>query len=240
MTTVNAPTAFDIRLESVPSVSTRAQSVRTAYDVQAPTITEHISGAIDLPDQWSIGVITGHSGTGKSSLAKSLWPDSYVKSFDWTAQSVIDDFPQSIPDALLFQTLFRVGFGSIPSWLKPYHVLSQGEQMRVNLARALLSDKSLVVFDEFTSTVDRQVACFASVSVRKAIAESGKRFVAVSCHSDFIEWLQPDWVFNTDSMTTTVKKKAQPEASSICQSPCTNASVAYGPSLGDITISITT
>jgi hypothetical protein len=27
----------------------------------------------------------------------------------------------------------------------------------------------------------------------------GKQFVAVTCHSDVVDWLEPDWMFRTDT-----------------------------------------
>ena len=71
--------------------------------------------------------------------------------------------------------------------------------MRVDLARALL-EKDFVCFDEFTSVVDRQVAQTACIAINKAIKKTDKKFVAVSCHYDILDWLQPDWVFDTNEM----------------------------------------
>lgn len=53
----------------------------------------------------------------------------------------------------------------------------------------------LVVFDEFTSVVDRTVARIASAAVARAIRSGRicKRFVAVTCHYDVLEWLEADW-----------------------------------------------
>lgn len=95
-----------------------------------------------------------------------------------------------------------VGFSSPPSWLKPYQVLSNGEKMRCDLARAILSDDELFVFDEFTSVVDRNVAKIGSFAMQKAIRkQSNKKMIAVTCHFDVEDWLLPDWVFNTNDMT---------------------------------------
>jgi predicted acetyltransferase len=80
-------------------------------------------------------------------------------------------------------------------------VLSNGEKMRCDLARAILSDVELFVFDEFTSVVDRQVAQIGSFAMQKAIRKTNKKFIAVTCHFDVEDWLLPDWVFNTDTMT---------------------------------------
>ena len=79
--------------------------------------------------------------------------------------------------------------------------------MRVDLANAILQDKDLIVFDEFTSVVDREVAKVGSFATQKAIRKTNKKFVAVSCHYDVQDWLLPDWVFNTNSMEFTKLKK---------------------------------
>jgi len=52
----------------------------------------------------------------------------------------------------------------------------------------------IAVCDEFTSVVDRAVAQVGSAAVAKAVRARKLRFVAVSCHDDVEDWLQPDWV----------------------------------------------
>ena len=73
--------------------------------------------------------------------------------------------------------------------------------MRCDLARAILSDDDLFVFDEFTSVVDRNVARIGSFAIQKAIRKSKKRMIAVTCHFDVADWLMPDWIFDTNDMT---------------------------------------
>jgi GNAT superfamily N-acetyltransferase len=112
------------------------------------------------------------------------------------------------------QAFNSVGFSSPPSWLKPYSVLSNGQKMRVDLARAILENQDLFVVDEFTSVVDRQVAQIGSFAMQKAIRKTKKQFIAISCHFDIIDWLLPDWIFNTDTMTFQSlegQKKNRPE-----------------------------
>jgi ABC-type ATPase with predicted acetyltransferase domain len=107
---------------------------------------------------------------------------------------VVDSFGD-MPIREATGALSSVGFSSPPSWVKPYHVLSNGERFRADMARAIVDPSSLVVIDEFTSVVDRQVAKIASSSIAKAVrARAGKQLVAVSCHEDIVEWLQPDWL----------------------------------------------
>jgi GNAT superfamily N-acetyltransferase len=197
---------FDITKSSTPSNSFRAAQIKGMFDLQHNHIEEHFAGALDLPAQWNIGVIYGASGTGKSSIAGQLFAKELIQGFEYTGTSVIDDMPAG--DIKRVTGMFNsVGFSSPPSWLKPYSVLSNGEKMRVDLARALLTEDKLVVFDEFTSVVDRNVAQIGSFAVQKAIRKLDRQFIAVSCHDDILEWLQPDWTFCTDTMTFESKKK---------------------------------
>jgi len=56
----------------------------------------------------------------------------------------------------------------------------------------------VVAFDEFTSVVDRNVARIASAAIAKAVRRGiiKCRFVAITCHYDVTEWLQPDWIID--------------------------------------------
>lgn len=95
-----------------------------------------------------------------------------------------------------------VGFNTIPAWLRPYSVLSNGERFRAEIARRLLSPSDYIIIDEFTSVVDRQVAQITSDAVQRYIRSTNSkdvsprplRLVAASCHYDIIDWLQPDWI----------------------------------------------
>jgi len=141
----------------------------------------------------------------------------------------------------LLRVLTAVGLASPPSWLKPYRVLSTGERFRADLARAVLasgvrqhpgsiaaqatpchrvahasrSPTPLLVLDEFTSTLDRTIACTASFALAKFLRRNQEpetrdrgmlapdswslapvRFIALSCHTDFLPWLAPDWILD--------------------------------------------
>lgn len=192
--------SFDIVRRSPIKATYRTARVRADYDYEQTESVERFTGSFDLPDDWHVGLIVGASGTGKTTIARELFGDAVVSGFDYSAASVIDDMPSGASVDDITRMFYAVGFGSVPSWLKPYSVLSNGERMRVDLARALLSDFEIVVFDEFTSVVDRNVAKTVSQAVSRGVRRLGKQFVAVSCHRDVIEWLQPDWVFDTDAM----------------------------------------
>jgi len=93
--------------------------------------------------------------------------------------------------------LAAVGLGSVPAWLRPFHVLSNGEKFRAELARIICEQPSEVVIDEFTSVVDRQIARIGALAFGKAWRRTGGRAVLLSCHYDIIDWLDPDWIYDT-------------------------------------------
>ena len=191
--------SFDIVKQIDPEITYRVSSVMNAFDLPTFKIKESFSGNIDLENKdWNIGLIVGSSGTGKTTIAKEVFPDSYIFEQSYKARSVVDDMPENKGIKEITKAFTSVGFASPPSWLKPYSVLSNGEKMRCDLAKAILEENDLIVFDEFTSVVDREVAKTGSLAIQKAVRRSGKKFIAVSCHSDIIEWLMPDWIYNTD------------------------------------------
>jgi len=145
-----------------------------------------------IPKKFKIGVIVGSSGSGKSTLLKEFGVEE-VPVWDPT-KSIISHF--ETPEIGILN-LGSVGLNTIPSWYKPYHVLSNGEKFRADLARKL---KSGAVIDEFTSVVDRTVAKAASMSISRHIKKNNLENIVLStCHQDIVDWLEPDWVLNTDT-----------------------------------------
>jgi len=180
-------------------------------------------------EEWSIGLIVGPSGSGKTTVARRAFGDNLYQSKDWPAdRAIIDCFGERTVKEIT-HVLSSVGFSSPPAWLRPYAMLSNGEKFRCDLANALLGEgvggrelavgterpsaclpatpnllppaPNICVFDEFTSVVDRTVARIGSAAVSKAIRSNriNRRFVAVSCHYDIAEWLEPDWVLDMAS-----------------------------------------
>ena len=152
-----------------------------------------IKNNIKLPEKWNIGLIYGASGAGKSTLLKEF---GEIKSHKWdNKKSMISNFTNVTPEQAS-EVLCSVGFGTVPSWIRPYSALSNGEKFRADLARSLTSKDDLILIDEFTSVVDRNVAKSASNSVQKYIRKYNKKIVLASCHSDIVEWLNPCWTYN--------------------------------------------
>lgn len=151
---------------------------------------------LTLPQEWNVGLIVGPSGSGKTTIARELYGEHLAKNFKWSNdKSIVDDFPGDMSIKEIIELLSSVGFSSPPSWVRPFGVLSNGEQFRVNMARTLAEMKELAVVDEFTSVVDRTVAQIGSAAIQKTVRRRKQKFIAVSCHYDIVDWLEPDWVF---------------------------------------------
>jgi GNAT superfamily N-acetyltransferase len=202
--------------------SFRVQQVAGMFDVPlTEKCTERFS--VELPtldEDWQVGLIVGPSGSGKSTIAREVYGDVLYAEAQWpTDRAVIDCFGE-VPLRQVVELFTAVGFSSPPSWVKPYQVLSCGERFRCDLARALSiadcglriadlgktqsafqnpqSEIPLVVFDEYTSVVDRNVAKACSLAIAKGIRRGSIpcRFIAVTCHYDVAQWLEADWVLD--------------------------------------------
>ena len=191
---------IDIIVETPVSNSIRAEQVSCMFDVP-PRDKARLEWRGNLPIEerkWNVGLIVGPSGCGKSTILNKIFgPAPHLQ---WGAPSVIDDFAKSSSVKDIAGICQAVGFNTIPAWLRPFGVLSNGEQFRVELARRLLEGGDQIAVDEFTSVVDRQVAKTGSHAVQKWMRKHDRQFVAATCHFDLEDWLQPDWVLEPATM----------------------------------------
>jgi GNAT superfamily N-acetyltransferase len=252
---------IEIELTCPVHQSFRVAQVVGMFDVPlAERATERIT--IDLPSlenppidsDWQIGLIVGPTASGKTSLARHLFGAASLEQPPWPADRAVVDCFGDLSAREITGLLTAVGFSSPPSWVKPYHVLSNGERFRCDLARALASTCTsilhphpnplpegegvarctlqlgkgqshfcvaasakigtvpAVVFDEFTSLVDRNVARITSAAVARALrgGRIAGRFVAITCHYDVAEWLSPDWTIDMATRTFSTVRLRRP------------------------------
>ena len=205
--------SVDIVVECPVFDSFRVQQVAGMFDVPlGEKSTEQFS--VELPEEdepWQVGLIVGPSGSGKSTVAKEFFAGELYRQTEWPKDRAVIDCFAELPVRKVTELFTAVGFGSAPAWVKPYHVLSCGEQFRCDLAKSLAMGDStnapVVVFDEYTSVVDRQVAKACSMAIAKGIRRGNIpcRFIAVTCHYDVAEWLEADWVL--DMATGTLQRR---------------------------------
>ena len=164
--------------------------IKRKYD-----IADYKESPVNIPTLPRDGIvlIVGTSGSGKSTILRSL---GEVRSSIYSHDSeVINNFktPERGEELLL-----ACGLRSIPTWFRPPSTLSNGEYHRFEMALAL--DQGINVVDEFTSVVDRDTAKSLALSIRKYYDQRGttEPLYIASCHRDIIDWLDPEWVYDTD------------------------------------------
>ena len=226
--------------------SFRVEQVAGLFDLPLDQIESRLAHSltVELPgleEDWMIGAIVGPSGSGKTTLARAVYGEALYEPLPWPKDAAIIDCLGDVPVKQLAHVLTAVGLGSVPTWLKPYHVLSTGERFRADLARALLTARRdvtqrrgdaeeeiprglcapaplrekcpLLVIDEFTSTLDRTIAQTASAALSRLLhsdsvgglrnpqsAILNPKFIALTCHTDILAWLAPDWVLDLGGM----------------------------------------
>lgn len=166
-----------------------------------------VSASLPIDDDgWSIGVVVGPSGSGKTTIGRAVWGANTVweGSGRWPETApIVDAIAPGSPVDDVTAALAAVGLGSVPAWLRPYHVLSNGERFRADLARVIAEAPPRVVIDEFSSVVDRQIAKVGGLAFAKSWRRTKGQAVLLSCHYDILEWVEPDWVYDTASQTFT-------------------------------------
>ncbi len=172
--------------------------VYDAFDIQnreetEVTIPMNLDGLNSF--DWNIGVIYGGSGSGKSTILKEL---GTIKNIEFDVDKpLISNFDWLEPEEAS-RVLTSIGLSSVPTWLRPFRLLSNGEQYRAYLAYLVASakDSDTILIDEYTSVVDRDVAKAMSFALQKYIRRENKKIILASCHFDIMEWLMPDWTLS--------------------------------------------
>ena len=192
---------ISVNLSCETGRSYRADRVKSLFNVTAKA-GQQFSAQCHLPtdeEDWQIGLVVGPSGSGKSSIGRAVWDGrAYHSRFRWGNAPIIDEIGRDVKFDAVTGALSAVGLGAVPTWLRPFKVISTGEKFRAELARLLLCGRKRIVVDEFTSVVDRRVARIGAAAFAKAWRRRSGQVILLSCHRDIIPWVHPDWMLNTE------------------------------------------
>jgi GNAT superfamily N-acetyltransferase len=196
---------MSITLRSKTEADDVSVALAGMFDIEFTGETET---TIAIPDvdsvfpSWSIGCVVGPSGTGKTTIARSLARDivSTMRLFEFDPSKTVASYLGDTPTEAMLNAA-SVGMHSIPSLLRPFHVLSQGEQQRTIVGRVLRETTGGVpVFvDEYCSCVDRHTAASLSRSLARTLRSSPKprKVIFVSTNVEALAGLSPCWAWDT-------------------------------------------
>jgi len=174
------------------------ETIRTKYDIK-----DYVESPVTIPDLPKDGIvlIVGTSGSGKSTILRSLGERTQLKVEFYN--TVIENFSTTERGEEL---LLACGLRSIPTWFRFPHTLSNGEHHRFEMAMSI--DQSISTIDEFTSVVDRDTAKSLAYSIRKYYDQRGttEPLYIASCHRDIIDWLDPDYIYDTDMQELSARR----------------------------------
>lgn len=192
------PKTVEVILQSEISNSFRCKLACDSLDIdiQKKSIHHLKIENINIPEDWSIGVVYGASGSGKTTMAKKVFGNDIFKSIIDEDLPIIDQFPKELKYDQCAALLNGIGLTSVVCWVRPVKTLSNGQKARAEAALMMAHANGLTVIDEWTSVVDRTVAKAMSHSVQKHARREKKQVILLSCHADIIEWVKPDWVID--------------------------------------------
>ncbi|WP_010664951.1 hypothetical protein [Marinilabilia salmonicolor] len=120
--------------------SFRANKVKSLFNPEYGHTWEHVAD-IPIEEDFQIGLIVGPSGSGKTSIGQRSWPNVPIhdlyKGWD-NNRPIIDCIAPEGDFKKVTGALAAVGLGDVPAWLRPFKVLSNGEQFRAGLARLIV------------------------------------------------------------------------------------------------------
>ena len=195
---------------SIPKTKS-TQIIMDSFGLEGDTVYSDIVQNISLTaSNGNIILIVGASGSGKSVLLNALDPKKAlsgnikVKNFPnlkYTAgrlKRLRDDVPvfealaEKFTPERSFIALSRVGLSEALVFIKPFWMLSRGQQYRAMIADLLLRDEEVWILDEFCSDLDPITAKIVAHNLRKQIIATRRiAIIAAANHAHYMDALRP-------------------------------------------------
>jgi ABC-type transport system involved in cytochrome c biogenesis ATPase subunit/GNAT superfamily N-acetyltransferase len=207
----------DIRVTSTYEIpdSAQARAVRDCFGLDGSTFKVTLVGPVSIEASGgNIILITGPSGSGKSVLLRVLDPrhkddmlevsyrNAGNKPYEvaWLAdihsdKPLIEFFSDRWGMETSISALNQVGLSEAFIYLRPYRLLSRGQQYRARLAALSLGTESVWLMDEFCADLDPFTARIVASNLRKHVIRTGRvAIVAAANNGHYIDALRPTHV----------------------------------------------
>ena len=185
--------------------------IMDAFGLKGDTVYADIVQNVSVKaSNGNIILVVGTSGSGKSVFLNALDPaktldgnlvakglGSLMYSAGWL-RPLRNDIPvfealaeKSTPQRA-FIALSRVGLSEALAFIKPFWMLSRGQQYRAMIAELLLRDEEVWLLDEFCTDLDPITAKTVAHNLRKQVIATGRiAFVAAANHTHYLDSLRP-------------------------------------------------
>lgn len=185
--------------------------IMDAFGLKGDTVYADIVQNVSVKaSNGNIIFVVGTSGSGKSVFLNALDPDktmdgnlmvkrtgSLKHSAGWL-RPLRNDIPifealaEKFTPEKAFIALSRVGLSEALAFIKPFWMLSRGQQYRAMIADLLLRDEEVWLLDEFCSDLDPITAKVVAHNLRKQIVATGRiAFIAAANHTHYLDALRP-------------------------------------------------
>lgn len=195
---------YEVNLQSKIFNNYRCKRACDSLDIDIKEKSKHYFKIdCDIEKSFNIGLIYGNSGSGKTTLAKKIFGENIFDIKLNEKDCILNQLNESFTYEECVQLLTGIGLNSVPCWVRPINTLSNGQRARVEAVYLMTKSNDIVIIDEWTSVVDRTVAKVMSLCLNKFAKKNNKKIIVLSCHSDIIEWLNPDWIIDCNKQEFT-------------------------------------
>ena len=182
------------------------------------------------PTDFCIGLVIGPAGGAREDYLREHFGYAPRRPHDWgsdepvvTALARIERGSDEERAAKATRRLAACGFSSVPSWMRPYRCLSNGEAARADVAVAIAQHENnkqrYCVVNDFACVVNRDAAMSMACAIGKyARRERLTGLVLATAHEDCCAYLQPDWIL--DSATGAMTRRPGPARSPVVTWEC--------------------
>jgi ABC-type lipoprotein export system ATPase subunit/GNAT superfamily N-acetyltransferase len=170
----------------------------------------------------TITLISGPSGSGKSLLLSEIgkhFPTSReVNQIAFPLDvSVLDAIAPTRPLDEALHLLSAAGLGEPMLWVRGFAHLSEGEQFRARMARAIWLHRrngrsGPLLCDEFGAILHTRLAKVLAFNLRKLVSREGLSLVVATCRDDLERDLCPDQVVRLGDREPVVERRDQKTA----------------------------